>query len=67
MYIKKCFLFFFRINILFDLFILINSKGILDYSHDIHSELEIQAGALSSINGIIPFSYEKLKICDTKK
>ena len=49
------------------LLIYINSKGILDYSHDLDSELDIQVGALSSINAIVPFSYEKLKICDIKK
>ena len=46
---------------------IIKSKGILDYSHDLDSEIQIQVGALSSMNGIIPFSYEKLKICEIKK
>ena len=63
----KDFIFYFKLSILINIFNSILSKGILDYSHDINSELQIQAGALSSINGIIPFSYEKLKICDTKK
>jgi transmembrane 9 superfamily protein 2/4 len=31
------------------------------------SELQIQAGALSSIDGVIPFSYENLKICNPDK
>ena len=66
MYFKD-FIFYFKLSILFNIFNSILSKGILDYSHDINSELQIQAGALSSIKGIIPFSYEKLKICDTKK
>jgi transmembrane 9 superfamily protein 2/4 len=67
MHLKKCFHFFYKYYLFINLFASIYSKGILDYSHDINSELDIQAGALSSINGIIPFSYEKLKICDTKK
>ena len=56
-----------KIIFFFILLISINSKGILDYSHDFDSELDIQVGSLSSINAIIPFSYEKLKICDIKK
>ena len=67
MYLKKCSNFFVKLFLIFNLFISITSKGILDYSHDMNSLLQIQAGALSSINGIIPFSYEKLKICDIKK
>ena len=64
---KENFISYFKLLILLNIFNSIISKGILDYSHDINSDLQIQAGALSSINGIIPFSYEKLKICDTKK
>ena len=64
---KEYFIFYINLLILLNIFNSIISKGILDYSHDINSELQIQAGALSSINGIIPFSYEKLKICDIKK
>ena len=64
---KDYFILYFNLLILLNIFNSIISKGILDYSHDINSELQIQAGALSSINGIIPFSYEKLKICDIKK
>jgi len=67
MYLKKCSIPFSKLFLILNLFVSITSKGILDYSHDINSELHIQAGALSSINGIIPFSYEKLKICDVKK
>ena len=67
MFIKNFFHFFLQLFLLSILFITIISKGILDYSHDLDSELQIQAGALSSIKGIIPFSYQKLKICDTKK
>ena len=58
---------FINIILFFDLLISIISKGILDYSHEIGSELQIQAGALSSINGIIPFSFARLKICDINK
>ena len=58
---------FLNFILLFNLFISIITKGILDYSHEIGAELQIQAGALSSLNGIIPFSFDKLKICDIKK
>ena len=67
MFIKNNFHSFLKLFLIQIIFIPIFSSGILDYSHDIDSELQIQAGALSSINGIIPFSYEKLKICDIKK
>ena len=56
----------------FDLFALINifkfiiNKGLLDYSHELGSELKIQVGSISSLNGIIPFSYEKLQMCGNK-
>ena len=58
---------FFDVFLFFNLLIIIHSLGIFDYSHEFNSELNIQAGALSSFNGIIPFSYAKLKICDTKQ
>ena len=67
MYKKNNFFSFLGLILLFNSFISIFSKGILDYSHEFGSELQMQAGAVSSINGIIPFSYEKLKICDIKK
>ena len=67
MYIHKFLNFGINIYLLYNLFFLIESKGLLDYSHDLNSELQIQAGALSSIDGIIPFSYAKLKICNTDK
>ena len=63
----KCINFLFHIFLLFNLFLKIQASGILDYSHDLSSELQIQAGTLSSIDNVIPFSYAKLKICDTKK
>ena len=56
-------------DFVFKLFIFINifkstlNTGIFDYSHDFGSELKIQVGSISSINGIIPYSYEKLQIC----
>ena len=59
--------FIYHLCLLYNIFIIIQSKGILDYSHDSNSELQIQAGALSSIDNIIPFSYSKLKICNTDK
>ena len=67
MYLKYKLYSLFGFILSFNLFISTLSKGILDYSHEFGSELQIQAGALSSINGIIPFSYEKLKICDISK
>ena len=67
MYLKNKLYSLFGFILSFNLFISTISKGILDYSHEFGSELQIQAGALSSINGIIPFSYEKLKICDITK
>ena len=67
MYLKNKLYSLFGFILSFNLFISTISKGILDYSHEFGSELQIQAGALSSINGIIPFSYEKLKICDISK
>ena len=63
----KCINFLFHICLLYNLFLKIQASGILDYSHDLSSELQIQAGTLSSIDNVIPFSYAKLKICDTKK
>ena len=67
MLIYKCMNLLFYICLVFNLLNIIYAKGILDYSHELNSELNIQAGALSSIDGIIPFSYAKLKICDTEK
>ena len=67
MHKHKCINLSFHIYLIFNLFIIIQSKGILDYSHDLNTELQIQAGALSSIDDIIPFSYEKLKICNSDK
>ena len=67
MHIQKFLNFGINIYLLYNLFFIIESKGLLDYSHDLNSELQIQAGALSSIDGIIPFSYSKLKICNTDK
>ena len=52
--------FLFHIFLLYNLFLLIQASGILDYSHDLNSELQIQAGALSSLDNVIPFSYAKL-------
>ena len=67
MYFHNFLNFAINIYLLHNLLQIIQSKGLLDYSHDLNSELEIQAGALSSIDGIIPFSYAKLKICDPNK
>ena len=63
----KNYFYIFQSFLFFKVLVSIYSKGILDYSHEIGSELEIQAGLLSSINGIVPYSYEKIKICDVKK
>jgi hypothetical protein len=63
-------MFFFKIGdiiLLLNIIVIVYTKGLLDFSHDKDEELQIQAGALSSINGIIPFSYQSLKICDMDK
>ena len=46
---------------------LIKSDGVFDYSHEEESHLFIQAGPLSSKTSVIPFGYNKLGICDSKK
>ena len=57
---------------LFEFFLLLNifesikNIGLLDYSHELGSELKVQVGSISSVKGIIPFSYEKLQICENK-
>ena len=56
----------FRSLLLINILNYIINKGLLDYSHELGSELKIQVGSISSLNGIIPFSYEKLQICDNK-
>ena len=66
MYSSKDINFFFYIFLLYNFFVIIQS-GILDYSHDLNSQLQIQVGSLSSLNNIIPFSYAKLKICNSDK
>ena len=43
------------------------SNSVFDYSHDQGEPLSIQAGALSSRRGIIPYGYTRLKICDSQK
>ena len=43
------------------------SSSVFDYSHDQGEPLSIQAGALSSRRGIIPYGYTRLKICDSQK
>ena len=58
----------------FNLFLLIiiyissiNSTSIFDYSHLEGSSINIQVGKLSSNNYIIPYSYNRLKICNLKR
>ena len=65
MYSSKDINFYFYIFLLYNFFVIIQS-GILDYSHDLNSQLQIQVGSLSSLDNIIPFSYTKLKICPQK-
>jgi transmembrane 9 superfamily protein 2/4 len=55
--------FVFEIYLLIIILEFISNKGLLDFSHELGSELKIQVGSISSLNGIIPFSYEKLQIC----
>ena len=45
----------------------INSSSIFDYSHLEGSIINIQVGKLSSNNYIIPYSYNRLKICNLKR
>jgi transmembrane 9 superfamily protein 2/4 len=45
----------------------INSSSIFDYSHLEGSTINIQVGKLSSNNYIIPYSYNRLKICNLKR
>ncbi len=55
---------------LFLLFIIlssIKSAKLFDYSHDEGSSINIQVGKLSSNNYIIPYSYNRLKICNIKR
>ena len=58
-----------RAFLIFLIFIQISliSSSVLDYSHDQGEPLSIQAGALSSRRGIIPYGYTRLKICDSQK
>ena len=48
-------------------FAFITSNSIFDYSHEKGDSLNILAGALSSYRAIIPFGYNKLNICQSKK
>ena len=61
---KTTFLFIFIISLQI---YLIKSDGVFDYSHEEESHLFIQAGPLSSKTSVIPFGYNKLGICDSKK
>ena len=61
---KTTFLFIFIISLQT---YLIKSDGVFDYSHEEESHLFIQAGPLSSKTSVIPFGYNKLGICDSKK
>ena len=45
----------------------ISSSSIFDYSHLEGSAINIQVGKLSSNNYIIPYSYNRLKICNLKR
>ena len=56
-------LFLFIIIYIFSL----NSSTIFDYSHAEGSTINIQVGKLSSNNYIIPYSYNRLKICNLKR
>jgi len=56
-------LFLFIIIYIFSL----NSSIIFDYSHAEGSTINIQVGKLSSNNYIIPYSYNRLKICNLKR
>ena len=55
--------FVFKLFLFINIFKSIINSGLLDYSHDFGSELKIQVGSISSNNGIISYSYEKLQMC----
>ena len=60
--------YYFNSFLLFSYFFsLINSALIFDYSHSEGSTINIQVGKLSSNNYIIPYSYNRLKICNLKR
>ena len=60
-YIINLFLFIIIIN-----FSSIESAYIFDYSHSEGSTINIEVGKLSSNNYIIPYSYNRLRICNLK-
>lgn len=45
----------------------IKSALIFDYSHEEGTTINIEVGKLSSSNYIIPYSYNRLKICNLKR
>ena len=57
------YVFVFKLFLFINIFKSIINSGFFDYSHDFGSELKIQVGSISSNNGIISYSYEKLQMC----
>ena len=60
----------FHFLFLFLIFIILSSikcASIFDYSHDEGSTINIQVGKLSSKNYIIPYSFNRLNICNIKR
>ena len=58
---------YFLVSLILSQFILIKSNSIFDYSHVQGEPLNILAGSLSSSRGVIPYGYNELKICQSKK
>ena len=55
--------FFLIFSVFVNLFELLSSKPIFDYSHNENSPLSIQVGSLKSIAGVLPFKFYDLGLC----
>ena len=53
----------YMIIFIINLFNVIKSNSLFDYSHSQNSPLSIQVGSLTSIQGVIPFNYYNLGLC----
>ena len=59
--------FFLIFSVFVNLFELLSSKPIFDYSHNENSPLSIQVGSLKSIAGVLPFKFYDLGLCVPEK
>ena len=64
---KKINFFFFYFSIFFSQLFAIKGNKIFDYSHLKGTKLSIQAGPLSSKRAIIPYGFNDLNICNSKR